>query len=193
MKFKRQKCKNKTYHHRGTAGEEDDCYFNQNGSADRQWGRSCATVAFCAISSSNRGTGFPWCFGGSAWSENCSVWVLKAKSMFPADLFLPTVHLSCMFPLGVRKYLYTTSSITEATKENNNKDREDIRERGRRGKEEQREEQEDKPIQHPRTGFCHMLPCSVGCLTEFMIYWPMEFWEMVSVLLQLYKWEIGLI
>lgn len=176
MKFKRQKCKNKTYHHRGTAGEEDDCYFNQNGTADCQWSRSCATVAFYAISSSNGGTGFPWCFGGSAWPESCSVWVLKAKSMFPADLFLPTVHLSCMFLLGVRKYLYTTSSIADATKENKNKDREDIREGGRRGKEEQREEQrEDKPIQHPRTGFCHMLPCSVGCLTEFMIYLPWNF------------------
>lgn len=97
-------------------------------------------------------------------------------------------HLSCMFPLGVRKYPYTTRSTADATKENKSKEREDIREGGRRGKEEQREEQrEDKPIQHPRTGFCHMLPCSVGCLTEFMIYWPMEFWEMVSVLLQLYR------
>lgn len=152
-----------------------------------QWGRSCATVAFCTISSSNRGTGFPWCFGGSAWSESCIAWILKAKSMFPVDLFLPTIHLSCTFPLGVRKYLYT-----DATKKNKNKGRKDIREGGRRGKEEQREEQrEDKP--HQRTGFCHMLPCSVGCLAEFMIYWPMEFWEMVSVLLQLYKWEIGLI
>lgn len=28
MKFKRQKCKNKTYHHRGTAGEEDVFYSN---------------------------------------------------------------------------------------------------------------------------------------------------------------------
>lgn len=104
------------------------------------------------------------------------------------DLFLPTIHLLCMFPLGVRKYFFPTSSIAGATKENKKKDREDIREGGRRGKEEQREEQrEDKPIQHPRTGFCHMLPCSVERLTQFMIYWPMEFWEMASVLLQLYK------
>lgn len=131
--------------------------------------------------------GFPDVSGGSAWSESFRVWILKAKSMLPADLFLPTIHLPCMFPLGVRKYLSSTSSIADATKENK-KDREDIREGARRGKEEQREEQrEDKPIPHPRTGFCHMLPCSVGCLTEFMIYWPMEFWEMASVLLQLYK------
>lgn len=81
--------------------------------------------------------------------------MLKAKSMFPVDLFLPTIHLSCMFPLGVRKYLSTTSSIADATKENKNKGREDIREEeGRRNKERNRGKTNPYSIQGQLSAIC---------------------------------------
>lgn len=59
--------------------------------------------------------------------------------MFPAELFLLTVHLlplNCILPLGVPKYLLSTGSISDATKEKEKTDGEGVREEGRRGKEE---------------------------------------------------------
>lgn len=58
------------------------------------------------------------------------------KSMYPADLFLPTVYLSrlnCIFHLGVRKYL-STSSIADATKEKKKRDRKEVRDGGEEGR-----------------------------------------------------------
>lgn len=94
--------------------------------------------------------------------------------MFPAELFLLTVHLlqlNCTLPLGVPKYLLSTGSISDATKEKEKTDGEGVREEGRRGKEEknnkggrkegQRKEQTSTAL---RMGFCHMRPRSVGGL-----------------------------
>ena len=54
--------------------------------------------------------------------------------MFPAELFLLTVHLlplNCILPLGVPKYLLSTGSISDATKEKEKTDGEGVREEER--------------------------------------------------------------
>lgn len=54
--------------------------------------------------------------------------------MFPAELFLLMVHLlqlNCILPLGVPKYLLSTGSISDATKEKEKADGEGVREEGR--------------------------------------------------------------
>lgn len=95
--------------------------------------------------------------------------------MLATERFLLTVHLlqpDCILPFGVPKYLLSTGSISDATKEKTDGD--GVREEGNRGKEKKNdkgrkegqrlERRKDKLIQGSRMGFCHMPPRSVGGL-----------------------------